>query len=51
MVSLKSLPPENIGVDTGIVFLSRRNAELLVGGNFTTPPSVRFTKFGPLYEG
>jgi len=29
---------ENIGLDTGIVFLSRRIAELLGGGNFTTPP-------------
>jgi len=27
-----------MGVDTGIVFLSRRIAELLGGGNFTTPP-------------
>jgi len=36
--------PENIGVDTGIVFLSRRIAELLGGGNFTTPPR------GPRYK-
>jgi len=50
--AIEKFTPENIGVDTGIVFLSRRIAELLGGGNFTTPPpAVRVTKFGPLSEG
>jgi len=39
---IEKFTPKNIGVDTRIVFLSRRIAELLrggkVGGNFTTPP-------------
>jgi len=35
--AIKMFTPENIGIDTGIVFLSRRIAELLGGGNFTTP--------------
>jgi len=42
---------KNIGVDTGIMFLSRRIAELLVGGNFSFSPAVRVTKFGSLSEG
>jgi len=33
---------ENIGVDTGILFLSRRIAELLGGGNFTPPRGPRY---------
>jgi len=41
---------ENKGVDTGIVFLSRRIAELLGGGNFNTTPVVRVTKFDLLSE-
>jgi len=41
MVPLKSLPPENIRIDSGIVFLSRWIAELLGGGNFTTPRGPR----------
>jgi len=36
--AIERFTPENIGVDTKIVFLSRRIAELLGGGNFTTPP-------------
>jgi len=35
--AIEKFTPENIGVDTGIVFLSRRIAELIGGGNFTTP--------------
>jgi len=38
--AIEKFIPENIGVDTGIVFLSRRLAELLWSGNFT--------QFGPL---
>jgi len=48
--AIEKFTPKNIGVDTGIVFLSRRIAELLGCGNFTTP-AVRVTKFGPLSEG
>jgi len=42
MVLLKGLPPENTGIDTGIVFLSRRIAEFLGDGNFTTPRGSRY---------
>jgi len=42
--AVEKFTPENIGVDTGIVFLSRRIAELLGGGNFTTLPR------GPRYQ-
>jgi len=41
---------KNIAIDTWIVFLSRRIAELLGGGKVVTP-EVRVTKFGPLSEG
>jgi len=50
-MAIERFSPQNIRVDTGIVFLSRQIAELLGGGNFTTPPAVRVTKFGPLSEG
>ena len=38
--------PENIGVDTKIMFLSRRTAEIE-----DPPPALRVTKFGPLSAG
>jgi len=41
--AIERFTPENIGVDSGIVFLPRRIAELLGGGNLTI--------FGPLSEG
>jgi len=49
MVPLKSLPPKT-EIDSRIVFLSRQIAELLGGGNFTTP-AISVTKFSPLSEG
>jgi len=48
--AIETFSPDNIGVDTRIVFLSRWIAELLGGVNFTTPRSPRY-KFGPLSEG
>jgi len=41
---------KNIVLDTEIMFLSRRIAELL-GVVTLPPPAVRVTKFGPLSEG
>jgi len=40
--AIEKFTPENLGVDTRIVFLSRRIAELLGGGNFTTPRDLRY---------
>jgi len=48
--AIEEFTPENIGVDTGIVLLSRRIAELLGGGNFTTPPRGPRYKIVPLSE-
>jgi len=45
--AIETFTPENIGIDTWIVFLSRRIAELL----YQPHPAVRVTKFGPLSEG
>jgi len=39
---METFTPENIGIDTGIMFLSRRIVELLGDGNFTPPRGPRY---------
>ena len=49
--TIESAMSKNMGVDTGIMFLSGRVLELQGGGRFTTPVAVRVTKSAPLSEG
>ena len=49
--TVEKIVPENIGVDTKIMFLSGRIAEIEGGGKFATPSALYVTKFGPLSAG
>ena len=48
--TVELLDPENMGVDTRIMSVSRRVPEL-EGGAKVAPPAVGVKKFGPPYEG
>ena len=49
--TVEKLTQENMGIDTKIMFLSGRIAEIEGGGKFATPPALYVTKFGPLSAG
>ena len=49
--TVENLDPENIWVDTEIMFVSRRVAKLEGCCNFAAPPAVRVKKIAPPSEG